>query len=147
MTYSWSGKSVLLAEITIVSTSSKVSYRTIYRLCCKSVKSYFSSLMEGSAILSKSYANHSTSTRYLGIPLTTEIIVEFITFGLDHIDEQIRGNAETILNLILKSKNMMSSIWMNIFEVLAPALPLLLCYASKKTALGKSFFLFVFGKH
>ncbi|XP_037032137.1 uncharacterized protein LOC119071380 isoform X2 [Bradysia coprophila] len=110
--------------------------RTIYRLCCKNVKSYFSNLMEGSAILSKTYSSNPTNVRFLGIPLTSEIITEFISFGLDHIDEQIRNNAETILSLVLKSKSMMSTHWTNIFEILAPAIPLLLCHASKKTTLG-----------
>lgn len=31
---------------------------------------------------------------------------------------------------------MMNSYWINIFEILAPALPLLLCHASRQTTLG-----------
>lgn len=45
--------------------------------------------MEGSAILSKTYPSNSMKTRFLGIPLTSEILIEFISFGLDHIDEQV----------------------------------------------------------
>lgn len=45
--------------------------------------------MEGSAILSKTYSSNSIKTRFLGIPLTSEILIEFISFGLDHIDEQV----------------------------------------------------------
>lgn len=46
--------------------------------------------MEGSAILSKTYTSNPTNIRFLGIPLTSEMIMEFISFGLDHIDEQVR---------------------------------------------------------
>lgn len=45
-------------------------------------------------------------------------------------------NAETMLTLILRSKNILGPYWDNILEILLPVMPLLECYASKSTSLG-----------
>lgn len=58
--------------------------RIIYRMAADKVKYYFSSLMEGQTILSRTYA--SKKSHLLGIPLTTDILIEIVCFGYSHSD-------------------------------------------------------------
>lgn len=111
----------------------------IYRVTAEKISHHFSCIMDGTTMISKSYSARIGKSNYFGLPLTTEILIEIICGGLTSAtDSRVYLHAENILMLILRGREVMPQYWSNICEFMLPTLPLLLCFATKKSKLGES---------
>lgn len=72
----------------------------------------------------------------IGIPLTAEILMEILCFGIRNDIPTIHKNSEMILFTILRSKVVFEPYWPLFLEVIKPALPLLPCVSSSDERLG-----------
>lgn len=71
-------------------------YRITYRLAAEKVAYFFSCIMDGTTFISKSYASHVSKSTFLGLPLTVDILIEIICFGLTSSESTVRVcNLET----------------------------------------------------
>lgn len=110
----------------------------VYRLTAQKMSQHFSCIMDGTTMIAKSYSARIGRCNLFGLPLTAEILIEIICGGLTAgTDSRVYSHAETILTLILRSREVMPQYWNTICEFLVPTLPLLLCFATKKTKLGE----------
>lgn len=110
----------------------------IYRLTAQTMSHHFSCIMDGTTMISKSYSSRIGRCNLFGLPLTAEILIEIICGGLTAAaDSRVYSHAENILTLILRCREVMPQYWNTICEFLMPTLPLLLCFATKKSTLGE----------
>lgn len=64
--------------------------RITYRLAAEKMAHFFSCLMDGSTFISKSYATNGSKNNILGLPLTIDILIEIICFGLGSTDPTVK---------------------------------------------------------
>lgn len=120
--------------------------RQVYRLASEKIANFIGSIMNGRAITSKHYSKNNSKSKFFGLPINGEILNEITSFGLSSNDSQIRSSAENIISLILRSRKHLQQFENEINNFLIPSLPMLLCYSSRKSSLGKNKFYFQFEK-
>lgn len=111
--------------------------RQVYRLASEKIAHFICSIMNGRTIISKYHTKHNSECTFFGLPMTDDILNEIISSGLSSNDSQIRLNAENIIALILRSRKYLQKFKNEINNCLIPSLPMLLCYSSRKSTLGK----------
>lgn len=110
----------------------------IYRLTAEKVGNRFACIMDGTTMISKSYLSKIENSTFFGLPLTVEILTEIISGGLTAAtDSRIYSHAESILTSILRCRDVVPQYWNYICDFLMPVLPLLHCFANRKTNLGE----------
>ncbi|XP_055385782.1 protein rotatin homolog [Condylostylus longicornis] len=110
--------------------------RVTYQEISNNMKKSFGCLMNGNVNI-RNFSSNLSCPKSLGIPLTSEIISEIICFGYFHQETRISKNAEIILSLILKGKDILGSSWNNILQILIPNFPLLQTLANCDENFGK----------
>lgn len=119
----------------LIATEVLLIQRTIYLQCCERVKVYFSDLLSGHQLP----ASSTSKCHFFGIPLTSDILLEWTCFGLVHSDEHIRNSAAIMLSLTLRSRSLFSaSYWQRVcLPIVLPVMPMLTCFADKDAQLGR----------
>lgn len=113
--------------------------RLVYKLASEKVAYFFSSIMNGRAIPPKYRSKKISESNFFGLPINGDALNEIISDGLSSSDPQIRSSAENIVTIILRSRRHLQAFENEINAFLIPAMPLLLCYSSRKSALGRLF--------
>lgn len=65
-------------------------HRLVYGMCAEQMKLFFASLMDGSA-MPRGKPQQRVQSVWLGVPLTADILVEMICFGLTNADLKVRA--------------------------------------------------------
>lgn len=66
-----------------------IDFRYIYQLCANKMKSFFSSVMNGKIMLTKTYSDNISKSQSFGIPLSSNILIEIVCFGYPHLDGNV----------------------------------------------------------
>lgn len=70
----------------------------MYNLCSAKVKYYFGSVMSGETVIPKN-AYKQAKNYFLGIPMTTDILIEIVCFGLGSDDKVVSLNKSDYRNV------------------------------------------------
>lgn len=71
-----------------------------YRLAANKMAHFFSCLMDGTTFISKSYATNGSKNNLLGLPITVDILIEIICFGLESSNQTVNILAQWIDQMI-----------------------------------------------
>lgn len=113
--------------------------RLVYKLASEKIAYFFSSIMNGRAITPKYRSKKISESNFFGLPINGDVLNEIISDGLSSNDSQIHSSAENIITIILRSRKHLQAFENEINAFLNPAMPLLLCYSSRKSTLGRRF--------
>ncbi|XP_054744875.1 protein rotatin homolog [Anastrepha obliqua] len=99
----------------------------VYKMLAMAIKRHFACLMESERYCIGLTHEQLLDSQVLGIPLSSEFLLNLIYECGEGARESIRKISEDILMLILKSQNLVGEYWAKYVELLLPVLSLLQC--------------------
>ncbi|KAM7364024.1 rotatin homolog anastral spindle 3 [Cochliomyia hominivorax] len=99
----------------------------IYDKIGNAFKKHLGCMMTGERYIMECSNVELLEAHIIGIPLNTELLLQFLKEYFETSDDRIKKNCSIIFELLLQSRTLFGTSWWSLLSLLVPLLPLLSC--------------------